>query len=178
MRRFRGWATARYALAWMVPLLVVAVVASQLLGEERRDLERAAREASCVLRTDSTAADDLPDVMVPPTFGPPAVPAAAGMYRESPPRRALVGALRRGFVIVQYRPGTPEGEVAQLESLVRGDLELTILTPDATGMPYAVAATAWTRLLACTRIDTETLTALHEFRDHNRGRGPREEEGP
>jgi len=172
MTRRSGWATVRYAVGWLVPLLVVAFVVTRVLGDERRDLERAAQRADCVVRHDSAPREEAPDVMTPPTFGPAlASPARAGIYAQSPPRRALVAALRRGFVVVQYRPGLLKEHLAALQALVRSDADMIIFTPDATGMPYALAATAWQQLLGCNRVHGRSLDAVAAFRDHYRDQG-------
>jgi len=159
-------------VVWLVPLLVVAFVATRVLGDDRRDLERAAQQADCVLRHDDAPREGAPDVMAPPTFGPAlASPTRAGVYAQSPPRPALVAALRRGFIVVQYRPNPPQEDLAALRALVRSDADRTIFTPDATGMPYALAATAWQQLLGCNRAHGRSLDAVAAFRDHYRDQG-------
>ena len=103
-------AIGRYALAWTAAVALVALGAVSLLraadgprAVAAEPLELAAERGDCVLRRDAAgaAARNL-DVMQPPTFGPPATPAA------------VVASLRRGMIVVHYRRGTPRGMVLAL----------------------------------------------------------------
>ena len=171
-------AIGRYALAWVAGVAVAVALAWIVLDTPRTvrgadPVTVAAQQAGCVLRTDAgaTSARDL-DVMQPPTFGPPAVPAATGVYTRAPRTTAVVGSLRRGTVVLQYRAGTPRQTVNELRRLVALAPFASIVTPDRTGMRYAVAATAWGRLLGCPRVNRSTLVALRTFAGRYQGRGP------
>jgi hypothetical protein len=172
-------AVSRYALVWITGV-ALAVGLVGVLAEDPRPAPRAvdpvvtaAKRASCVLRTDAggTTARDL-DVMQPPTFGPPATPAEPGVYARAPRTVAVVGSLRRGTVVVQYRSGTPRRAVLELHRLAGLAPSASIVTPDRTGMRYAVAATAWGRLLGCPRFSRRALVAVQAFATRYRGRGP------
>ncbi len=172
--RPRNWAAGRYALAWFLAIGAVVAFAVGLLHVPSRHADpvaAAARHGGCVLRQDAgdVAARDL-DVMQPPTFGPRARPAAPGVYTHAPHTAALVGALRRGVVVIQYRPGTTRQTVADLQAA--HDSVPVILTPDRTGMRYAVAATAWGRLLGCPDASSNALQAVRLFALRFRGSGP------
>ena len=110
--------------------------------------------------------------MQPPTFGPRAVPAAAGVYTRAPRTAAVVGSLRRGTVVLQYRAGLSRPSVLALRRLFAPAPFALIVTPDRTGMRYALAATAWGRLLGCPRMSHSALVAVHAFAMRYRGRGP------
>jgi hypothetical protein len=172
-------ATGRYALAW-IAAVALAVGATRLLSDaEPRPVPvvdpvaHAAQQGGCVLRTDAGGATsrDL-DVAQPPTFGPPAAPAATGVYTRPPRTEAVVGSLRRGTVVLQYRAGTPGTTVEELRRLVARAPFESIVTPDRTGMRYAVAATAWGRLLGCPRASRRAMAAVDAFALRYRGRGP------
>jgi hypothetical protein len=171
-------ALGRYALLWVLAVAPVVVVTGLLAGGPDRvaavdPVTLAARQAGCVVRMDAGGATaDRLDVMQPPTFGPPSVPAAAGVYSRAPRTEAVVGSLRRGVVVLQYRSGTPRRTVDELRRLVVVAPFESIVTPDRTGMRYAVAATAWGRLLGCPRAGPYTLTAVRAFALRYRGRGP------
>ncbi len=177
-RRTSTLAIGRYALAW-VAAVGVAVALARILSDTPRTargadpVTMAAQQAGCVLRTDAggATARDL-DVMQPPTFGPPAQPAATGVYTRAPRTAAVVGSLRRGTVVLQYRAGTPRRTVHDLRRLVALAPFASIVTPDGTGMRYAVAATAWGRLLGCPRVNRSTLGAVRAFATRYKGRGP------
>lgn len=175
-----GWATARYTLVWLLASAVVALVValavrseSGLPSEDPIELETAAREAECVLRRETGAAEDSTvDVMQPPTFGPPSQMAAPGVYTRSPSPDQLVGALRRGLIVVQYRPRLAPAQVEVLRRAFADLRETTVITPDATGMRYAVAVTAWTRLLGCSRIAPDVARVARAFHGEYADTGP------
>lgn len=182
MRPVNVMAVGRYALAWAVAVALVSLGAIALLralptdGQGARtadSLTFAAERGGCVLRRDAAgaAARNL-DMMQPPTFGPPATPAAAGSYSSAPRTTAVIGSLRRGMVVVQYRRGTPTGTVAALRRLLAATRFSSIVTPDATGMRYALAATAWGRLLGCPTVTPDALDAVRAFAAVYQGRGP------
>jgi hypothetical protein len=47
-----------------------------------------------------------------------------------------------------------------------------LVFPNNTGMPYEVAATAWTHLLGCRSYNARVPAALRAFRDAYRGKAP------
>ena len=47
-----------------------------------------------------------------------------------------------------------------------------LLIPNETGMPYEVAATAWTKMLGCPRMNDRVYDAVRAFRFSYRDRGP------
>jgi hypothetical protein len=172
--RASRWAAGRYALAWLAAVALAAAAAIGLSGTAAPPhhsptggagaLTAAARQGGCVLRqeTGRISRRDL-DVMQPPTFGPSGPPAAPGVYRRSPAPTALVGALRRGAVVVQYRAGAGSRTVRRVRGAVVLAAVRSIVTPDRTGMRYAVAATAWGRLLGCPRVSDSALLAIQTF---------------
>ena len=161
---------------WLLASAVIVTVVAALLDDrssrvedpERARLVGAAERAGCVLRTDAGGAPaTMIDVSKPPTFGPARRPAADGVYTARLPAERIVGALRRGTVVVQYR-GSLDGRAQAAVQLAAG-LPGVIVAPDGTGMPYRVAATAWRRVLGCPSLNTHALIALREFRDRYRG---------
>jgi hypothetical protein len=177
--RFRWLSLLRYIGAWVVAggVVVAIVVAADLGGSDdvvelppvrETNLAQAARRAGCELRR---ARRD--EQLNPPVVGSlPVRPAAPGTYDRSPDVETLVAALREGVIVVHYRPGLDGGRVEQLRVLQRAVPEGTIVTPNATGMPFELAVTSWRRLLACPRFTDETIDALRLFRGRYLGRGP------
>lgn len=168
-----------YAAAWLAggalvaTLLVVALgprgddVSLPPLGESR--LEDAARHARCELRT----ADGPRSRLDPPVAGARrAVALRPGVYDEPPDRRAVVAAIRRGTVVLHYRPGVSQDEIDGLEEVQRSVPNGTIVVPDSTGMRYAMAATAWRRLLGCPRVSRQAIDAVRIFQGRFLGTGP------
>ena len=129
----------------------------------------AAERAGCVLRTDAGGAPaSMVDVSKPPTFGPARAAAAGGVYTARLPVEQIVGALRRGAVVVQYR-GSLDGRARAALRLAVSDAPGVIVAPDGSGMPYRIAATAWRRVLGCPSLDADALSALRAFRDRYHG---------
>ncbi len=104
----------------------------------------------------------------PPVSGGQAIPAASGVYSTSPPVASLVGALRRGAVVVQYQSRLASSQV----EVLRRAFATGIVTPDASSMPYLVAGTAWRRLIGCRMLDARVLAALKRFEVRYSGHGP------
>jgi Protein of unknown function (DUF3105) len=115
----------------------------------------------------------------PPTSGNHnPVPASDGIYDPggTPQVEKLVHALEHGRIEIQYHPGLPAAQVAQLQTVMKEPVTSTpvgsqsagfaqLLYQNTTGMPYAVAATAWTHRLACPQFKgAATLAALRAFR--------------
>lgn len=108
----------------------------------------------------------------PPVQGPRGTPAGPGVYDAQPDVAMLVAALRRGRVVIHYRPGLERGRVRELERLQAAVPEGTLVVPNATRMPYEVAITAWRRLLGCPTFEDEAIDALRLFRGRFLGSGP------
>jgi len=117
----------------------------------------------------------------PPTTGRHyEIPAQDGIYGDAPQDEALVHGMEHGRVIFWVKPNLPEEQRADIRALVDDDSYQMFLVP-RTGMPYAVAATAWNadpppggtgRLLLCNEINDKTYDALAAFRDEHRSQGP------
>jgi hypothetical protein len=66
-------------------------------------------------------------------------------------------------VVVQYRAGSKWRTIRRVRGAVALAAIRAIVTPDRTGMRYAVAATAWGRLLGCPRVSGAALLAIQAF---------------
>jgi uncharacterized protein DUF3105 len=123
----------------------------------------------------------------PPTSGNHfPIPPSDGIYDPggTPGVTHLVHALEHGRIEYQYHPGTSKAVVAQLTTLMREPVAnqpggtqpggyLQLLFENPTGMPYAVAATAWTHSITCpTFKGAATLDALRAFRAAYINKGP------
>ena len=168
-------ALLRYAAGWVLAGALVVAVALATLGDDGEevtlppvqevDLATAARNAGCDLAPEGRGAPGLA------VSGPPAAPPRPDRYREPPPVAALVGALRRGLLVIHHEPRLPDDQLEQLDELRRAVPRGTILTPNA-AMPYVVAVAGWRRLLGCARLDRRTVDAVQLFRGRFIGRGP------
>ena len=70
------------------------------------------------------------------------------------------------FRVVSPSVAVPPGQ--RIEQIPAG----TILAPNGTRMPYALAVTAYRRLLGCPRVTPATLDAVQLFRGRFVGGGP------
>lgn len=104
---------------------------AQIPAQEVTDLKTAAEAAGAKITkydwnfgTGAHTTDPVRYPQNPPTNGPHhPVWAADGNYvgRATPPAERLVHALEHGRIEIQYRPGLPAAQVAQLEALYRED---------------------------------------------------------
>lgn len=154
-----------------------------------RDLEAAAREAGCRLRTDLPDegnrhfTDDGNDPgweTNPPTSGDhygsntetSSGALADGAYANMPPLSRAVHALEHGRIVIHYNPDLPERDQLAIKGVFDASRAGTILMPNSE-MPDDVAAASWRQLLSCPSYEGEaTLDALQDFQTEFRGRGP------
>ena len=142
------------------------------------ELEPAAKAAGCTLkRCPEYGRDHVPGKVTyrtnPPTSGDhfELWPSDAA-YAKAPPTERLVHSLEHGRVIFQFRPTAPASVRGDLKALFDEDPHWLLLTPNATGMPFEVAATAWRQLLGCPRMNPQVFDAMRAFRTRYRDRGP------
>ena len=156
------------------------------------DLDDAAKAAGCELKSFKTTeesrlhsedpAEKLTYASKPPTSGKHfATPAEDGEYERAPPVGELVHSLEHGRVIIWFKRTLPRDQRGLLKALYDDDQYQMLITPDPTGMTYAVAATAWNadpqpngtgRLLGCPRFTPEVADAIRAFREEHRSNGP------
>lgn len=173
----RSSALLRYALVWiaggavvaaMVVLLVDGSQDPQIVPLRETQLEEAAREARCSLRAPRNG-----EILDPPVDGPfTNPPLRPGVYDRPERPEPVVAALRRGSIVVYYRDDVDDGWVKKLRDYQLAVPDGTIVMPDDEGTRYEVAATAWRRLLACSRVTDDAVEALRLFRGRFIGRGP------
>ena len=170
-------ATLRYAAGWLIAgLAVVGIAFAALrLGRDEEvslppvrqiELSEAASAAGCELRAERAG-----QRLVPPIAGPRAAAARPGVYSRPIGDSALVGAIRRGTIVIHYRQPLTDDRVEQLQKLQEAVPVGTIVVPNQ-GMRYAVAVTAWRRLLGCRRFARATIDAVQLFRGRFIGSGP------
>ncbi len=152
------WAAMTAALAFAVISAVDGEESVTLPPVRAIEMTAAARVAGCEIRRGDGVAASVP--VSGPSGGTPARP---GFYDDPPPSDALVEALRRGVIVIHYRRDLPSARVAELRVVQRAVPAGTIVTPND-GMRYAVAATAYRRLLGCSRMTDGTLDAIRLFR--------------
>jgi hypothetical protein len=187
-KRRIGFATAGVLATAAVAAIVVAVTAggggsksktSSTPAPSPAALQAKAKAAGCTVSTFPSEGRNHTTGKVtyktnPPTSGDHyPTPASDGIYDpgSTPEIGKLVHALEHGRIQYQYKPGTPPAVVAQLQTLMKDPINgepggfVQMLFENKTGMPYQVAATAWTHMIACpTFKGAATLDALRAFR--------------
>jgi uncharacterized protein DUF3105 len=178
-RAARVPAIARYALVCVAIGAAAAALAVAVLGGgdgagprplppvRQTQLVKAVQASGCELRRSRAADQSRARV-----DGARAAAARPQFYAEAPPARQLTGALRRGVIVILYRPGLDRERLEQLRAVQAGVPNGTIVTPDSRGMRYEVAAGAYGRLLRCTRFTEATIDAIRLFRGRYIGIGP------
>jgi Protein of unknown function (DUF3105) len=156
----------------------------KLPDQQTSDLTAAAKTAGCTVKTEKdegrqhkdktfTAADYGTN---PPTSGThyPS-PAQDGIYDagNSPALGESTHSLEHGRIDVQYKPGTSDKLVKQLEAFVgeNGGYHM-LLFENTTKMKPQLAATAWDQMLQCPTPNDKTWDALRTFRDRYLDKGP------
>lgn len=140
-----------------------------------KNMRTAAKEAGCVLQLNlrDEGHQHIPQTAPepnyetnPPTSGPhvePPFQQADGAYREEPKAIDFVHSLEHGRMEIQYSPDLPEQAQLELKGLYDTMYGATLLFPNEK-MPYAVAATAWTKLMGCKTFEgAKTLDAIRAF---------------
>jgi Protein of unknown function (DUF3105) len=86
----------------------------------------------------------------------------------------IVHPLEHGRIELQYKPGTPEKTVKQLETLVAEENNgyHMLMFQNTTNMPFAVAAAAWGHYVGCPRMNDKVFDALRTFHDQYIDKGP------
>jgi hypothetical protein len=116
----------------------------------------------------------------PPTSGNHnPVWAEDGIYApgHTPGKEHFVHSLEHGRIEIQYAPGTPLRRIDQLGTLFNEEVNGSrgyhqLLFENTTHMPFAVAATAWGRLLGCPKWNNGIFDAIRDFRQAFLDKGP------
>lgn len=159
--------------------------AAKLPAQETSDYQAAAKAAGCKLENpafeganheqkDFKASDYKTN---PPTSGnhnPDWYQDGVYVPGSTPRLGMLVHPLEHGRIEVQYKPGTPERTVAQLESLLAEQEQgyHMLMFQNTTNMPYQVAATAWGHLVGCPQMNDKVFDVLRDFRTQYIDQGP------
>jgi hypothetical protein len=116
----------------------------------------------------------------PPTSGdhdPTAAEDGAYAADGAPDVEQSVHSLEHGRINLQYKAGTPEDRIAQLETVADEEVKgtagyHTLVFQNQTKMEPAVAATAWGRSLTCATWNDQIFDAIRAFRRDRVDKGP------
>lgn len=177
-RPARRGALLLYTAGWLLGVGLIVGLVLALFGEgddtvslppvRQTELVDAAAQSRCQFRTARTG-----ERLNPPVDGPAGKPAAApGFYDQPVSSAALAAAVRRGIVVIQFRADLDGRAVDALKALQEAVPAGTIVAPNATGMRFELAVTAYRRLLGCPRFSDQALDAVQLFRGRFLGSGP------
>ena len=171
-------ATLAYAAAWLVAAAVIIGLLLAVLGTGEPDevsvppvheteLHEAAARAGCELERAHAGERLNPPVL----GGAAAAPAAPGFYDQPLNGESLLAAMREGVIVVHFRD-LPSSELDLLRDLQEAVPDGTIVVRSETSMPFAVAVTAYRRLLGCRTLNQASVDAIQLFRGRFVGSGP------
>lgn len=171
---WRHWAWRTGTLAVLLGALVVLLAGRYevLFGSAAGSAAGGLREAPCLPgepmpimdspHISPAEADAVAYNSLPPTSGPHfSFPLATGSYPNPVPGGLSVHALEHGHVVIQYAPGTPDGEVADLTRLAKRYGADVVLAPYP-GLERGIALTAWGRIDTLDGYDEERITRFVE----------------
>jgi hypothetical protein len=116
----------------------------------------------------------------PPTSGNHnPTPAQDGIYApgNEPAPGNYVHSLEHGRIEFEYKPGTPQSQVAQLQKVASEPFNGSsgyhvLMFQNNTNMPSQFALAAWTKLLTCTSLSPKSMAVMREFRKAYTDKGP------
>ena len=116
----------------------------------------------------------------PPTSGNHnPTPAQDGIYApgNEPAPENYVHSLEHGRVEFEYKPGTPQSQIAQLQKIAEEPLNGSagyhvLMFQNNTKMPSQFALAAWTKLLTCNSLSSKSMNVMREFRKAYTDKGP------
>jgi hypothetical protein len=88
--------------------------------------------------------------------------------------RDEVHAMEHGRIEIHYKPTLPESQQLALKGVFDQSPDGVLLYPDP-NMPYDVAVTAWTQMVACPNYNPLVLDVIRNFRDTYLGNGPEQQ---
>jgi hypothetical protein len=177
-RAGRIQAIVRYALVCVAAGAGVAGLAIAVLGGADRDaaatlppvreiqLVKAVEAGRCRLHRVRD------DGLTRATVRGDAVAARPGFYDRAPPAARLTAALRRGVIVIAYRPQVGARGVERLRALQQVVPRGTIGTRGPSAMRNEVQAAAFGRVLGCRRFTDAAVDAVRLFRGRYLGIGP------
>jgi hypothetical protein len=176
------------AVLLVAVIAVIAVVALAGGGGDKADtsnLATDAKAAGCTFSSFKSEGRDHTTGKVKYKTNPPTsgnhnpTPAQDGIYApgNEPPPENYVHSLEHGRIEFEYKPGTPAGDVAKLRKLAEEPLNDSagyhvLMFQNNTNMPSQFALAAWTKLLACDKLTSQSEDVMRSFRKAYTDKGP------
>src|SRR4051795_4322069 len=175
------------ALALIV-IGVIAIVALAGGGDDKADTSNLAKNATaagCTFKSYPSEGRNHTTGKVKYKTNPPTsgnhnpTPAQDGLYApgNEPAPENWVHSLEHGRVLFQYKPGTPQSQVARFRKLAEEELNgaagyHVLMFRNNTNMPTQFALVAWTKSLKCNELNAKTEDVMRAFRKAFTDKGP------
>ena len=169
-------------------ILVIGIVALAGGGSSSADTSNLAADATaagCTFKTFKSEGRNHTTGKVTYKTNPPTsgnhnpTPAQDGLYApgNEPNPENYVHSLEHGRIEFEYRKGTPQAQVAQLQKLAEEPLNGSagyhvLMFQNNTNMPSQFALAAWTKLLTCDQLTPKSLSVMRTFRKAFTDKGP------
>jgi hypothetical protein len=172
-------------IAVIAAIAVVALAGGDDKSANTSNLASDAKAAGCTFNSFKSEGRDHTTGKVkyktnPPTSGSHnPTPAQDGIYApgNEPAPENWVHSLEHGRVLFQYKPGTPQNQVAQLQKIAEEEINGTagyhvLMFQNNTKMPTQFALVAWTKSLTCNTLDAKSEDVMRQFRKAFTDKGP------
>ena len=169
-------------------ILVIGIVALAGGGSSSADTSNLAADATaagCTFKTFKSEGRNHTTGKVTYKTNPPTsgnhnpTPAQDGLYApgNEPNPENYVHSLEHGRIEFEYRKGTPQAQVAQLQKLAEEPLNGSagyhvLMFQNNTNMPSQFALAAWTKLLTCDKLTPQSIAVMRNFRKAFTDKGP------
>jgi len=169
-------------------ILVIGIVALAGGGSSSADTSNLAADATaagCTFKTFKSEGRNHTTGKVTYKTNPPTsgnhnpTPAQDGLYApgNEPNPENYVHSLEHGRIEFEYKKGTPQAQVAQLQKLAEEPLNGSagyhvLMFQNNTNMPSRFALAAWTKLLTCDKLTPQSIAVMRNFRKAFTDKGP------
>src|SRR3954468_20413845 len=173
------------ALAVIAAIAVVALAGGGDNKADTSNLAADAKAAGCTFQSFKSEGRNHTTGKVKYKTNPPTsgnhnpTPAQDGLYApgNEPAPENWVHSLEHGRILFQYKPGTPQSQVAQLQKIAEEKFNGTagyhvLMFRNNTKMPTQFALVAWTKSLTCNKLDSKSEDVMREFRSTFTDKGP------
>jgi hypothetical protein len=184
--------TLQFAAGGALAVIIIAVILVVALaggGSKNKvdtsNLAKDAQAAGCTFKSYPSEGRNHTTGKVTYKTNPPTsgnhnpTPAQDGIYAagNEPAPENYVHSLEHGRVEFEYKPGTPQAQVAQLQKIAEEPLNGSagyhvLMFQNNTKMPSQFALAAWTKLLTCNSLSSQSMNVMREFRKAFTDKGP------
>jgi hypothetical protein len=184
-RKLRIGGLAVLLIAVIAAIAVVALAGGEDDAPSSGTLASAATAAGCTYKAYPSEGRNHTTSKVkyktnPPTSGSHnPTPAPDGIYQagNEPAPENAVHSLEHGRILFEYKPGTPTADVAKLRKLAEEPINDSagyhvLMFQNNTKMPTQFALVAWTKLLTCDKLTTQSMDVMRDFRKAFTDKGP------